>query len=284
MNRCLIKINEDFTNMKPAQQRIAKYIMENTYDIAGMSIGELATKCNSSKTTIVRFCRELGFKGYRDFNIELSANIFTEQQNKLQYSDIHPEDSIESIANNVYKNNIKSIENTMKVLEIEQIKLAVDAIVKSNRLDFYGVGSSGIVAVDAQYKFLRIHKTCFGITDPHLQILAASNLSKEDVTVFISYSGETQDMVETLKVAKQSGAITIGIVKYGESIIGDMVDIKLAITSSEKTVRSGAMSSRIAQLNIIDILYTSVASEQYSTVKDYLDKTSIASVKKKINS
>lgn len=282
MSSCLIKIKESFSSMKPAEQRIAQYIMDHTEDVAGMPIDELAARCSSSKSTIVRFCRGLGYKGYRDFNITLSANVAAGQQNNIRYSDIHPEGSLESIVNSVYINNIKSIENTMQVLDMEQIKLAVEAVEKAKRVDFYGVGNSGMIATDAQYKFLRIHKMCFGITDPHLQILTATNLSKGDVAVFISYSGETNDMIETLKMAKQSGAMTIGITKYGKSTISEMVDINLFITSSESTVRSGAMSSRIAQLNIIDILYTAVASRQYSYVKGYLDKTTVASVKKKI--
>jgi len=163
------------------------------------------------------------------------------------------------------------------------VERAINAIHKAKRIDFYGVGASGLIALDAQQKFIRINKHAWAYTDPHMQITAAANLSKNDVVVVISYSGETGDIIDTVKIAKESGATIIAVTKYGMNTLAEISDIRLFLSSPETTMRSGAMGSRIAQLTIIDIIFTGVASLEYPYIKKYLDRTKEVSVKKRYN-
>ncbi|NLN65888.1 MAG: MurR/RpiR family transcriptional regulator, partial [Clostridiaceae bacterium] len=211
--------------------------------------------------------------GNRDFAIEIARDMSTWQSSGGEYTDIRPGDKLETIIKNVCLNNKKAIEDTFQILDCEEIRKAVDAIHKSGTMIFSGSGASAIVAKDALQKFPRIGKVCYSWADPHLQITTAANLNKDDAAVAISYSGETRDIIETAKVAKQSGAIVIAITRYGISSLGEMADIQLFLSSPENTMRSGAMASRIAQLNMVDILFSGVASIEYRTIKKYLDRT-----------
>jgi DNA-binding MurR/RpiR family transcriptional regulator len=127
--------------------------------------------------------------------------------------------------------------------------------------------------MDAQPKFMRINKMCHALTDGHSQLTAATLLQKGDVAVMISNSANTKELLEALDVAKSSGATIIAITRYNRSPLAEKADIVLFISTPEITIRSGAMGSRIAMLNVIDILFAGVASAEYKNVKKYLKKT-----------
>lgn len=270
----ILKIKESINNLNPTEKRIASYILDNIEEVPHLSIKLLADRSGTSEAAIVRFCKTIEFNGYKDFKISLLSEISANQkEDDNKYTDIKPGDKLESIIENVCLNNKKSIEDTLQILDYNEVKRAIDKIHKAKRIDFYGVGASGIIAQDGQQKFMRINKFSMAYMDGHLQVTAAANLAKSDVAVLISYSGETKDIIETMDVAKQTGAAIIAITKYGKSRLSEGADIKLFLSATETSMRSGAMSSRIAQLNMIDILFSGVASLEYKDIKKYLDKT-----------
>lgn len=280
----LLKIKEALNNLKPSEKKIANYILNNPDEIIGLSIGELAARSGTSEAAVVRLCKNLKFNGYKDFKIDITSDVVAmEKSEENKYTDIRAGDKLETIIQNVCHNNKKSIDDTLQVLDFEEVKKAVNAIHKAKRVDFYGVGASGIIGFDGQQKFMRINKFSQAYNDPHMQVTAATTLSKGDVAVLISYSGETKDIIETMKVAKDSGATIIAITKYGMSTLSEGADIKLFLSSPETSMRSGAMGSRIAQLNIIDILFSGVASIEYGSIKKYLDRSHKFTSLKKYN-
>jgi len=273
MTGCLVKLREVFDDLKPSEKKVARYILNYTDEVVGMPIGELAERSGVSKAAVVRLSKTLGFSGYRDFAIEIAGDMASQKPDENEYTDIQPGDKLETIIKNVCLNNKKAIDDTLQVLDQGEVKKAVEAVHKAKQINFYGVGASGIVALDASQKFMRINKFCQAYTDPHLQVTAAANLMKGDVAFAISYSGETKDILESARVAKQSGAIIIAVTKYGKSTLSETADIKLFLSSPETTMRSGAMASRIAQLNMIDIVFSGVASMEYRQIKKHLDRT-----------
>lgn len=283
MSGCLLKIKEALNTLKPSEKKIAEYISNNTNEVLGLPISELAERSGTSEAAVVRLCKTLNFNGYRDFRMALASDIVFQKGDEIKYTDIRPGDKLETIIENVCHNNKKSIEDSLKVLDYNEVTRAVDAIHKTKRVDFYGVGASGIIAYDGQQKFMRINKFSISFTDPHLQVTAAANLNKGDVAVIVSYSGETKDVIETMRVAKASGATIIAITKYGKSTLSQEADINLWLSTPEISMRSGAMGSRIAQLNMIDILFSGVASMEYDDIKKYLDRTHKATALKKNN-
>lgn len=282
MAGCLLKLREVVNNLKPSERKVADYLLNHTKDVLGMSIGELAERSGASKAAVIRLCKTLQLDGYRELALSLASEVGAQKPEDGEYTDIKMGDDLATIIKNVSRNNRKSIEDTMLVMDYEEVKKAVAAIHKAKRVDFYGVGASGIAALDAQLKFTRINKFSLAYTDPHMQATAAANLGVGDAAVVISYFGETRDIIETARIAKQSGAVVIAVTKYGRNTLGEMADIKLWLSSPETTIRSGATGSRIAQLNAIDILFSGVASLEYTEVKKHLDKTHKATATKKI--
>lgn len=268
-----LRLRELRTSLTPVEKTIGEYILKNKEQIPRLSIRELARNSHSSGASVLRFCKTLGFDSYRDFIVGVTAALGSVNKNDSEYTDIQPGDDLQTIINNISLNNCKSIEDTMNVIDRDAIAEAVKLLRHAIRVDFYGVGASGLVCIDAQQKFSRIGKTCFAYTDGHNQLTAASLLTSGDVAVLISNSGDTLDILETLDIAKQSGASIIAITRYVKSALAIQADVVLSISTPEITIRSGAMGSRIAMLNIIDILFAGVASADYKKVKARLERT-----------
>jgi len=284
MSGCCLRLKELMGSLSPKEQQIARFITDFPGEVVNMSIEELANTCGTSISSVVRLCKSADYSGYKELCRTLATDLALNQmEESATYSDVRPGDSTDSIVNSVCGNNIKAIENSKSVLSIDSLNRAIEAIGKARRVDFYGVGTSGIIALDAHNKFIRIHKLSMSTADPHEQILSATSLMKEDVAVLISYSGDTKDILETAEAVKQTEATMISITRYSRNPLSLQADISLYSSSSESLVRSGVMGQRIGQLTVIDILYTAVVSNQYSGVKKYLDKTRLVSARKHVN-
>lgn len=284
MASSLIKIKELLTKLSPSERKAAQYILNNPSRIADLSIGELSEKCGASEATIVRLCKILDYKGYKDFKVSLTKHISQIQREASasveKYTDVKPGDDLRSIIQNISYNNKKSIDDTIQIMSVASMKKAIEALIAATRIEFYAVGTCHIIAEDAMLKFSGINKITNAYSDPHMQMTSATNLRRGDVAVAISYSGETKDTYETIKVAKEARATTISITKYGQSPISDICDINLFVSAPEISIRRDSLSSRIAQLNLIDILFAGVTSRAFETVKKYLQNTNQAIDKK----
>lgn len=270
----LIKIREMKSSLTPVERLVAEYILANTEDVPHLSIKNLAQASKTSDASVLRFCKTLGYSGYRSFIVSISASLGSrDEEQKSQYTDIQPGDELPVIIANISRNNIKSIEDTLSVIDQGEVAKAVKALRASDRIVFFGVGASGLVCQDAEQKFSRINKMCHTYTDGHGMLTAATLLNKGDVAIFVSNSGQTVEILDTLEIAKKSGARVIAITKYNKSELADRADIVLSISTPELTIRSGAMGSRIAMLTIVDMLFAGVASAEYRNVKRYLTKT-----------
>jgi DNA-binding MurR/RpiR family transcriptional regulator len=280
----MLRIQEMMNTLTAKEQQIAAYVLDYPSEVVEMSIDELASACGVSVSSVVRLCKTLGYSGYKELCRVLSMDLALNQQDSITYTDVRPGDSVANIVRSVSMNGIKAIENTMAVLDEAELEKAIAAICRARRVDFYGVGTSGTVALDAHNKFLRINKISVASADPHLQVLAATTLTPDDVAVLISYTGETKDILETADIISQTGARTIGITRYGRNPLSDKVDIRLCSSASETLIRSATMGSRIGQLSIIDILYTAVVSRDYDEAKKHIDKTRLVTARKRIRS
>lgn len=270
----LLKLREMKDSFTPVERTLAEFVLENKQDVPRFSIKDLATKSKTSDASVLRFCRTLGYNGYRDFIVSISASLGSMDDDRgEQYTDIQPGDDLTTIIQNISLNNRKSIEDTLSVIDRDEIARAVELLRKAQKIDFYGIGASGLVCMDAQQKFMRINKMCHAFTDGHSQLTAATLLKEGDVVVLISNSGTTVEILDALELAKESKASIIAVTRYNKSELAENADIVLYISTPEITIRSGAMGSRIAMLNVIDILFAGVASAEYKNVQKYLRKT-----------
>ena len=268
---CLVRIQEMAETLSPKEQLIGQYIAANPNTVVNMSIEELATACGVSTATVVRLCKTLHFSGFKDLcrNLCCDLSIVSDEN----FEDIRPGDDLETVVHNICVSSIRAIENTMAVTTNDALQQAVDALCKAERIDFYGVGTSGLVALDAAGKFARINKLVVSHADPHNQMLFATTLKENDVAVLISYSGETTDMLNLAREIQKQGTTIITLTKYSKNSLAALADINLYCVSTETLHRSGAMSSRIAQFTMIDILYASVCTRSFEEIKPHLDRS-----------
>lgn len=174
------------------------------------------------------------------------------------YEEIHDEDDEKSITQKVFQSNIRTLENTLNMLDRQMLKQAVHMLLNAKRIEFYGTGGSAVIALDAYHKFIRSGIQAYAFPDSHFQLMAASQLTYSDVAVIISHTGKNKDTLAILQAAKENGAKTIGITSFPKSPLGQNVDVALFSSSEETEYRPEALASRIGQLSIIDALYVNV--------------------------
>lgn len=279
----LIRIRDQRDALTTVGKQIADYILEDPEAVLHMPIKTLSKHSNSSDAAVIRFCKSMGFSGYRDLVVHLSASISAKgEESHEQYTDIQAGDSLTSIVKNISYSNRQSIDDTISILDLSQLQQAVEVLHGARKIIFCGLGASGLVAMDAEQKFLRIGKNCHSYVDGHSQLVAAALMQKSDVAVLISNSGETRDVLDTHEVVCGTGALSVAITRNQKSRLRNAADIVLGISTPEINIRSGAMGSRIAMLNLIDVLYAGVASKEYDTVMPFLSKTRKAVEKKRL--
>lgn len=266
MKSVLIRLQEYSGQASGAEKEAINYLLKNPENAVKCNIYELAAKTFSSPSTIIRLCRKIGFQGFKDFHKSLIYEIaIRKSTNAEKKNEISYEDSLELIVDKVTYKNISSLENTRKLLDMQILEACVDLVTNSRTICLFGMGSSLLVAKDAYLKFLRINKPCIISEDWHAQLLQARDITKEDLAIVISYSGLTEEVLKCVTTIKQKGAPVIAITRFDDTPLSRMADYNLCVAATEFIFRSGAMSSRIAQLNIIDILYTAYINRQYES-------------------
>lgn len=273
MNGGLVRLREILNEITPSERKVAEFILQNPEQIIEWSVAELARESGGSQAAVIRLCKSAGFKGYQELKLKVAGDLQGAAASNGGYQELSRDSTIEEIIESVSNNNIQSIHDTLKIIDAANVQRAVDALHHAQRIFFYGIGASNLIAQDAQLKFTRIGKTCLSYSDVDLQLMSAVMLNKDDVVIGISYSGETTEIVDCILQANQLGATTISITRYGNSKLSQSANIPLYISSTETEIRSAATSSRITQLNMIDILYLGVASLDYDQSVTYLEKS-----------
>jgi len=274
MENCIIRINEQMDSFSKKEIKIANFILKNADDVAHMSVSELAVKTKCSTATVVRFCNTLGFDGYKDFSKSFYhdvANNYKSQYNSSNSIDNLPGENltVAQTIEQVSRLNIEAIENSTKVLDPMVVSEVVHLILNSNKVRVYAIGGSSIVAHDAVFKFQRLGIDCEASDTVHSQILSASILKENDVAIFISYSGETKDLITTMEVVRRAKAKTIAITRYGSNSLSRLADVNLHHSAIGKGIRSNSTRSKTVQSNIIDIIFVLLAQKRFDYLKRF---------------
>ena len=268
-----LKMIENMLNQLPASERkIAQFILEYPYEAVNCTVSDLATKTQSSGAAVIRLCKSLGVKGFQDLKVRIIGDLGKPKEQG--YRDIERGERPEDIVHKTLNNSIQSLRDSAEIINHEELEKAVHALLNAKNIHFYGIGASHVIAIDAQQKLLRINKRATALADTHLLATLLANAEKDDVLFAISFSGETQEVINVTALAKEQGVKTISLTKYGQSSLSSLADINLYTSySAEAPFRSAATSSRLAQLLIIDILFLSMATEQFDETVQYIDKT-----------
>jgi DNA-binding MurR/RpiR family transcriptional regulator len=262
-------INSNMNAFTNSELKVAEFILKDPKSVIYTSITDIAYQVQVGETTVLRFCRKLGFKGYQGFKITLAQGLEkTDEMYKELYDEITKNDSESDICKKVLNKGTLSLNETFDLIDYESFRRVLNYMIKAEKIFFFGVGDSAVTAMDAKARFMRVTNKTDAVMDSHFQSMQASLLTKKDLAIAFSYSGSTKDTVEILKAAKKSGAKTVCVTRFSKSPITNYADELLLIGVNENPLQGGAITSKIAQLYLIDILYVNyyimTAQESFS--------------------
>ena len=260
----LDRIRASIPALPPAEQRVAKLVLADPRSFATLPVTELAERSHVSKPTVVRFCRSVGYDGLTDFKRKLAGSV--NEGVPFVHRSVDEDDKSSDIIVKVIDNAVSALLKFRNDAANHAFERAIAALAetgrKGHRIEFYGVGNSGIVALDAQHKFFRLGVRAQAVSDGHVQVMSATMLRPGDCAVIISNSGHSRDLLDTAEIARKKGA-TLIVITASDSPLAQMTQVAnqilLAVDHPEDYDRYSPMVSRLLHLMVIDILTTAVA-------------------------
>lgn len=277
MKSLLSFLQSYYRHATDAEKEIITYWLQHPERSSHLNIRELASETYTSTASIIRLCQKLDFEGYKEFRSTLIYEVAVrERENHRQIEDLKKEDNIESIIEKVTFRNITSLKSTAESLSPKLISDCLELMQQARAIHLFGMGTSLLAARDLYLKMMRINKLCLIHDEWHVQFLMAKNIGPQDLAILFSYSGMTHEMIRCAQTIKESGGKLISVCGFEKSTIAKLADYNLGVVTNEHIFRSGAMSSRIAQLNVVDILFNGFINKNYESSLKQVSKTHIS--------
>lgn len=262
--------------LRPSERKLADYVLEAPREVLDLAMTDFAARVGVSQPTIARFCRALGFSGFREFKIRLAQSVAGDVP--TVYRDVRTDEPAAGVAAKVLDRTIGALIQVRNSLSTDSVAAAIALLADARRIEFYGAGGSGIAALDVQHKFFRLGVPSVAYSDPQTYTTSAALLGAGDVVVAISNTGRTKDILDACKSALDGGARVIAIT-HGNSPLARMASVGLFANVDEDTDIFSPMTSRVSHLAIGDILAVGVAlargpqlAEKLAQAKDVLEK------------
>lgn len=272
----IVKLKEMKEKLTKSEKKLAEYILENLDEVKEINTYELAERSGTSQATIIRFAKKLGYSGFPAFKIALSEDLGKRAHKRregLIHNEISIDDTYGDIAKKVVFENTAAIKDTFSILDEGKIEEAVELLDNAGKILILGAGFSGLVGRDFHYKLMEIGKITFYDSDTHVQMTNISVMTENDVIFVISHKGDSSDIYNVVRMAKSRGIKVISLTRLADNPISGLADIRLHTVAEDVAFRSTAISSRIAQLSIIDVLYIGLVRKNYTEAKKYLDSS-----------
>lgn len=242
---------------------LIEYINSNAQNCVYMSISELAKEVFLGEATITRFTRKIGFSSYQEFKLALAKQLTKNSRKSFINTVVSIDEPVEETAQKLFISHNNVIEETLKKLNYKDVIRAREAILNGKRVYFFGIGNSGIVAQDGNYKFMRIGINSIAINDSHTMMMIASLMERGDVVFAISHTGETREILKAVETAKQRKAKIISLTESRSNSLKDVSDINLSYISMETVFETGSILSKLVQMFILELIYAEIIKENY---------------------
>ncbi|MEM7281840.1 MAG: SIS domain-containing protein [Pseudomonadota bacterium] len=252
----LNRIDKTLTSLSSAEQRVADWVLQHPHLLVENPLSKVAQAVGVSEPTVVRFCRSMGTQGFRDFKVRVAQNLATQQH--TIHADLAADDNTTDVITKVIGRSVRELNGVQQRLNPQTINAVAHALSKVSRIDFYGVGASGIVVADAQNKFFRLGIPCNCHTDHPTMAQAAAITDNSYGVIGVSKTGETKSVVEACKLAKKNGATVITIASPLSSLAA-AGGLSVLVDVDEDTGVYTPMSSRLAQLAVLDVIQVTLA-------------------------
>lgn len=261
MNTPLARLKAILDQLPPAARRIADHIVAHPNAVLDMSVAELAAAAKASEGSVIALVQQLGAKGFPDLKIALAREVSVGRT--LLHGNVAAGDDAASVLEKVTASHLQALQDTRDVVDPAAVRKAVRILVAAQRIEVYGVGTAAPVAEDAAARFLRLGLQVKAVTDPHAQAVSAGFTGPKVATLTISHTGRTNDTLAATRIARDAGARTICVTNFGRSPLSELCDVVLHTAASETRHHVEAMSSRVAQLLIVDVLYAAIGASRW---------------------
>lgn len=263
-----VRIGSEYYTFTAAEKKLADFILAAQDTVSHMSISELASACSVADATVSRFCRRLGYRGYQDFKFAISSAILTRMSDNPLSGEISNTDSLEAISQKLLAANSLAMTQTLEVLSMEAIREAAVMLRNAPSVLCMGQGGSMIIAQEAAHLFSTVSNKFRPVSDAHLQVMSAAMMQRSDVILFFSYSGSTLAMLDTLKVARDQGGKVILVTRFPNSPGAAQANVVLQCGANENPLQSGSIPARIAQMYLLDILFSEYTRKNLDEAKE----------------
>jgi RpiR family transcriptional regulator, carbohydrate utilization regulator len=248
-------IRSHLSEFAASEMRVAQWVLQNPEKVLRLPMALLAQECGVSDTTVLRFCRTIGFTGYTDLKLSIARDIARPPH--IIHDEVDEKDDIKTIAQKIFHFNIQALQDTLEVMDFEALSKAIDLISQSKKILIIAVGTSGSIADTLYVRLFRLGLNCIVETDSYLQLMQAALFGPGDLVIGISQSGSSTDPILTLQAAKKNEASTICITSNAQSPITEYADVTLLGVSRE--IRAETIASRLALITIVDLLYVALS-------------------------
>src|SRR5690606_12806207 len=264
-----VSISNAREQLRKSERKVADFVLARPHDVIHMRIVDVAQEAQVSEPTVVRFCRAIDCNSFQAFKLELAQYLANHP--RVEQFSLDEKDSARDYTFKVFDALLDTLKRVRETIDTAAIERAVAELAGARRVEFYGFGASGAVAVDAQHKFFRLQISSAAYSDPHIQAMSALSLGPHDVVVAISQSGRTRALLDAMALAQQAGAHVIGLAPSGTPVARHC-DTAIPVDIEEESEHYTPLPSRLAHMAVIDILAVGVARTKGAAIDDHLRK------------
>ncbi|CAO1667107.1 MULTISPECIES: MurR/RpiR family transcriptional regulator [Halomonadaceae] len=265
----LDRLRERLEELNRSERKVANVILEDPTVATSLSIASLAQAASVSEPTVNRFCRNFGAKGYPDFKIKLAQSLAGGTPYVTRA--VEPGDTATQYTQKIFGATIAALDEAQREIDMAAIERMVDYLTQAKQIHIFGLGASGAVAQDAQHKFFRFNLPVMAYIDVLMQRMVAAACHTGDVVVIISYTGRTRELVDIARLARDAGAVVLGITAPNSPLAHECT-ATLEVATPEDTDHYMPMTSRVIQLTLIDALATGVTLRRGEDFLPHLKK------------
>lgn len=251
METMISSINSKYSFLSPTEQKIAEFVMQNPEKVIYLSVTQVADELEVAQSTVTRFCRSIGLRGYQELKIKLARDMDNKNKPEFEEGKIMLSQKLAQIA-------ISNIQDSLGVLDLEEMQKAITKLLVARKIVIFGVGESGPIANLLKIKLIGLGLAADAHTDVHLQLISAVHLNNQDVAIGISQMGSTKDVVNAMKKARESGAHTICVTGQGRSPVIEFSDTRLVCMGKGISELEKDLRSKVALLFLVELLVISV--------------------------
>ena len=263
------KIQGCFGMLTPAERKIATWVLANPQKVIAMTVSQLAAQCGAAPSAVIRFCKSVNVGGFSELKIALAAELGGAKQ-QTQLPAFTEGDGTENVVRKVFCSVIQTLNDTLNLLDFETVGAIANALAKAKRIFIFGVGTSSVIAMDAQYRLSQMGLWATACTDILLMNVTASNLREGDVALAISHSGRTKAVVDAVRRARAGGAKVLAITSFADSPLFRESDLASFVYADEANYPVEAVSARVAHTCLIDAVAMVIATRDFGTYADHV--------------